>query len=297
LSDRPLYLQGVQVALIQVPYAIGDDRHGASNGAARLVEAGAAGDRGGFVESVVRPGPFGDSVSASTSVNKEVAAVVARAIEADLLPIILAGSCDVCIGVLAGFAHSRCGVVWIDAHADFNTPESTVSGFFPGMSAAVITGHCYRKLWAEIGDSTPVREEAVVMLGVRDLAPEEERERLERSAIRVVAWEAGRRKADVVTTLNELAGRVDEVYLHVDLDAFDPEVAPAVFDAPVPGGLSLADARELIGAVHDRFRIKAAAVTTYNPDLDEDARTLELALDVIELISGRAADPRGGGAG
>src|SRR5207249_4460528 len=186
--------------------------------------------------------------------------------------------------VLGGFDHARCGVVWLDAHADFNTPESTVSGFFPGMSAAVVTGHCYRKLWAQIGDGAPVREDTVVMIGVRELAPDEERERLERSAIRVVPWQRGSPQGDVEAMLDELALRVDEVYLHVDLDAFDPEVAPAVYDEPVPGGLSLADAEQAIRATSERFRIRAAAVTTYNPELDDDGRTLKVALRVIELI-------------
>jgi arginase len=272
----------VQVALVQVPYAIGDDRHGASKGAARLVEAGAGSD--GVVETVVRPAPFGDSVSASANVSKQVALAVAGAIERGRLPIVVAGSCDVCMGVLGGFDHSRSGVVWIDAHADFNTPESTVSGFFPGMSAAVVTGHCYRRLWAQIGDSTPVRDDAVVMLGVRDLSPDEERERLEESSIRVVGWDTDGPQGEVGAALDELAASARDVYLHVDLDAFDPEVAPAVFDQPVPGGLSLADAEEIIGAVRERFRITAAAVTTYNPELDDDGRTLQVALRVIELI-------------
>src|SRR5205823_4389432 len=103
---------------------------------------------------------FRDSASASRVVNTKVQKAVKNAIGLRQLPLILAGSCDVSMGVLAAFDHSQCGVVWIDAHADFNTPESTVSGFFAGMSLAVISGHCYRSLWAEIGDSTPVPEAA-----------------------------------------------------------------------------------------------------------------------------------------
>jgi arginase len=178
----------VNVSLIQVPYHAGDDRHGSSKGPRRLLEAGAAEllkaqDHRVSIRSVDRGGPFRDTASSSAAVNKQVAAEVRAAIAADELPLVIAGSCVTCQGVLAGFDHDRCGVVWIDAHADFNTPDTAASGFFPGMSLAIVTGHCYGNYWAQIGDSTPIAEDRIVMLGVRDLWPEAERERLERSAI------------------------------------------------------------------------------------------------------------------
>jgi arginase len=282
------------VALVAVPYAVGDERHPASRGADRLVEAGAGGvlaARGlaPAVERVERGTPFADSATASLAVNKEVARVVRGAVAAGRVPIVIAGSCDVALGVLAGFEHARCGVVWLDAHADFNTPESTVSGFFPGMAAAVIAGHCYRRFWAQIGDSTPVAEDAIVMVGARELSPEAERERLERSAVEVVPWRDGRPSGEVGSRLDALRGRVADVYLHVDLDALDPEVAPGIVDAPVPGGLSPEDAEDILRAVSERFRIRAAAVTTYNPELDEDGKTLRTALRLIEVVAECAA--------
>jgi arginase len=137
------------------------------------------------------------------------------------------------------------------------------------MSLAVITGHCYQNFWAQIGNSAPISEAATLMLGVRDLDPPE-RERLERSAIQVVNWHEGRPQANVLTSLDELTKRVQEVYLHVDLDALDPQVAPGIVDSPVPGGLSLQDMEGAVRAVAARFRVRAAALTTYNPDLDQD---------------------------
>ena len=152
------------------------------------------------------------------------------------------------------------------------------------MSVAVITGHCYQNLWAQIGNSAPIPEAATLMLGVRDLdAPEHER--LQRSVIQVVKWHEGKPQADVSASLDELAKQVPEVYLHVDLDAFDPQVAPGIVDTPVPGGLSLQDMEEAIRAVAARFRIRAAALTTYNPDLDQDDKTLRAGLRIIELLA------------
>jgi arginase len=284
----------MDVSLIQVPYMAGDDRHGSSEGPRRLLDAGvsdllASKGMAVTVESVDRGAPFRDTASSSAVVNKQLAGVVSKAVAAGQLPLVLAGSCVACHGVLAGFDHSRCGAVWLDAHADFNTPESTVSGFFPGMSAAVITGHCYHNYWAQIGDSRPLAEEAIVMLGVRDLSPAAERERLDQSAIRVVPWSDGKRQGDVEATLDSLAQLIDEVYLHVDLDGFDPEVAPGIVDEPVPGGLSLADAEEAIRATAARFRIRAATVATFNPARDPDEKTLRVALRIVELVADCAA--------
>jgi len=163
---------------------------------------------------------------------------VRKAITAGQLPLVLTGSCDPSKGILSGFDHSHCGVVWIDAHGDFNTPETTISGFFPGMSLAVITGHCYQSYWAQIGNNSPIPEAATLMFGVRDLDTAE-CQGLQRSAIQVVNWREGKPQADVLGSLDVLAKRVKEVYLHVDMDAFDPQVAPGVVDHPVSGGLSL----------------------------------------------------------
>lgn len=283
----------MHICLIQVPYMIGDDRHGASKGPQRYVQAAEGRLRAKgvavTVERLERGKPFRDSTSASIAVNKQLEPVVRQAIAAGRLPLVLAGSCDVSMGILAGFDHTRCGVVWFDAHGDFNTPDSTITGFFAGMSVAVITGHCYQQLWAQIGDSAPISEAATLMLGVRDLDPAE-RERLEGSAIQVVRWHGGKPQADVPACLDELAKRVEEVYLHVDLDAFDPDVAPGIVDDPVPGGLSLQEMEEIIHGVTARFRIRAAALTTYNPELDQDDKTLRAGLRIIELVAEHAGD-------
>lgn len=274
---------------------IGDERHGASTGPERFVQGGgeallAARGVAVTVKRIERGEPFRDSASASLAINRELQPVVRQAIAAGELPVVLAGSCDVSIGIVAAFEHGRCGVVWIDAHGDFNTPESTVSGFFAGMSLAVITGHCYRNYWAQLGHSAPISEAATVLLGVRDLTPAEERQRLERSSIEVVSWRAGRPRGDVSAALDALTKRVQEVYLHVDLDALDPAFAPGIVDTPVAGGLSLHDLEEAVRAVAGRFRVIAVALTTYNPELDEDEKTLRAGLHVLDVLADSVGD-------
>jgi len=280
----------MQVCVIQVPYAMGYEHHGGSKGAQRYEQAGVQQlleSRGLDVtmKRVERGIPFRDTASACSAVNKELAQLVQQAMAAQQLPLILAGSCDVSLGILAGFDHARCGVIWVDAHGDFNTPDSTISGFFAGMSLAIISGHCYQNFWAQIGESSPIAEAATLLLGVRDLSPEAERERLQQSAMQVVNWHEGKPQADVLAGLDALTKRVQEIYLHIDLDAFDPQVAPGLVDSPVPGGLSMPQMEEIIRAAAARFHIRAAALATYNPDQDQEEKTLRAGLHLIEQLA------------
>src|SRR6266700_6417840 len=280
----------MQVCLIQVPYAMGNEHDGGSKGPQRYVQAGAqklleAWGLAVTTECVERSTPVRDTASASSAGNTQLALLVQQAIAAEQLRLVLAGACDSRLGILAGFEHAHCGVVWFDEHGDFNTPESTISGFFAGMSLAVITGHCYRNFWAQIGESSPIAEAATLLLGVRDLSPEAERERLHQSAIQVVNWHEGKPQTDVLARLDALTKRVQEIYLHIDLDAFDPQVAPGLVDSPVPGGLSMPQMEEAIRAVAARFRLRAVALATYNPDCDQDEKTLRAGLRIMELLA------------
>src|ERR1039457_3505873 len=241
------------------------------------------------VERVERGEPFRDSGNASLIVSKRRAGIVRQAIAGKQLPLALAGGCDVSKGILSGFDHGQCGVVWFDAHADFNTPETTTSGYFDGMSLAVITGHCYRNYWAQIGNCIPIPESATLLLGVRDLDTAE-REHLDHSDVQVVKWHEGRPQGDARVALDKLAQRVPEVYLHIDMDSLDPKVAPGVVFDPVPGGLSLEDMEEGIRAVFARFRVRAATLSVYNPDRDQDDKTLRAGLRIIEVLAGAARE-------
>ena len=205
--------------------------------------------------------------------HRELAAAVATATAAGKLPIVIAGSCDAAAGVLAGLTRERCGVVWIDAHPDFNTPDSTVTGFFPGMALAIVTGHCYAAWWAQIGNAAPVPERNVALLGIRDVSPDAERKRLERSPMLRAAWIDGQPDRDINTTIATLADRVERVYLHIDLDALDPH------------GLSLAQLDEVLDTVADLLALAAIAVTTYTPSRDIRDATHATALHILARIA------------
>jgi arginase len=276
--------------LVEVPYMSGDGGHPASAGPRRVAEAARTllAARGATFESSTVEVALGDAdpVQAPWRVADGVASAVRQATTGGRLPIVLAGSCDAALGVLAGLAGPPYGVVWLDAHGDFNTPESSVSGFFPGMALATVVGHCHAERWAQIGGVAPVAEEATALLGVRELSPAAERRRLNASAIEVVAWQRGRPRRDPLGALDALAERVAEIYLHVDLDAFDPGVAPGTVDEPVPGGLSAADGELIVRGVLERFGVRAATLATYVPGRDPDGITLDLQLRMMELLAG-----------
>lgn len=286
----------MDVSLIQVPFMAGDGAHPAAQGPSRLVEAGVERrlvqvggrvdhERIGLASEVTYP----DVVAASTAVNQQLCFAVRHAVTRGRLPIILAGSCDAAIGVVSGLPDRRCAAVWVDAHADFNTPDSSVSGFLPGMSLAAVVGHCHRPLWSAVGGRAPLREADVVLIGVRSLSPAQEAERLQRSAVQVIPWQQGRPVGDIELALDRLAGRIDHVYLHIDNDALDPTVAPGIVDEPVTNGLTMPAMRAVIRDVAARFRISAATIATYTPANDHDDKTLEADLTIIDLLAHHAA--------
>jgi arginase len=275
----------VRWALIEVPAMAGDPSHPAADGPAALTAAlASAGCQLG--SSPVLVPPFDGVVrSASIEVCSRTAELVRATVARGLRPMALAGSCDVAPGVLAGVRDAHCGVVWIDAHADFNTPTSSASGFWPGMTLAVVVGDCGEDLWAAL-DWRPVAPERVALFGVRSLSPAEEARRLERSTVHVVRWQDGIAQADVATELDRLAANVERVYVHLDLDALDPAVGLGVVDPPVPGGLSADQLVELIGHIDQRFSVVGATIATYTPSKDDGA-TLPVAVVAIrQLIDG-----------
>ena len=269
------------VCLVEVPFMCGDPGHAAAEGPSR---AAAAVGRAGGCSVAVAPDARPGTIAASLAVNRGLTACVRAAVARGEAPLVLAGSCDAAMGVVAGLDRPGLGVVWLDAHGDFNTPESSATGFLPGMSLAIVAGHCHQEVWAQLGGGRPVRESDIALLGVRDLSPAAERERLERSDVRVVGWRDGAAERAVCAVLRRLSAR--EIYLHVDLDALDPRVAPGVVDDPVPGGLTLDDATAIVREVRERFAIRAGAITTYVPARDRDDRTLRAIVRLSEVIAG-----------
>jgi len=227
---------------------------------------------------------FASEIGTAFELNRLLAEQVRSTISSEMFPIVLAGNCNSCLGTIAGIGQNRLGIVWFDAHGDFNTPESTISGFLDGMGLAMATGRCWRPLLRTIPGFSPIPEANVLHIGARDLDPEEER-LLQQSEIEVVTpgeEESSIRKA-VDAAFNRLRDQVVRVYLHVDMDVLDTgEALPN--HLAVPGGLSVELVEEIIGTAKERFEICAGAITSFDPDYDKDDKVLDAGIRIVKAF-------------
>jgi arginase len=201
----------------------------------------------------------------------------------EAFPLVLAGGCISATGTVAGCGAQ--GAVWLDAHADLDTPDDNVSGSMDVMALSILCGSAWRAQRATIPNAAAIPEERVALLGVRDLAPYQ-RDRLAASALRTApgafdAWAA----TAAITALPQ------RLYLHVDLDVLDTSVGHANRYAS-PGGPSLATVLAAIDATFDHATVLAAALTAYEPPADRDGKILAAARTIARRIAERALAQR-----
>jgi arginase len=273
----------MRVALVLVPYHLGHERVGMGSGPDALVAEGlgttlAAEGHAVEVVRVERTGEATNEVAASFEVLRGVAERVRAAVAAGAFPLVLAGNCMTSIGVVGGLGHDV-GVIWLDAHADFNTAEATTSGFVDGMGLSILTGTGWDAMRATVPGYRSVPEAHVVLVGIRDLDPAE-RERLDGGGISVVA--PGELDA-IDAALDRLRGDVSDVYLHVDLDVLDPSEGRANQYA-VGGGLTAVDVGRIVGQVGERMQIRAASLTAYDPAADREKRVPPAAAGIARTV-------------
>lgn len=226
-------------------------------------------------------------VARSMEVVRRLAAAVRSTVEAGAFPLVLAGNCNSCLGTVAGLGDAGAGplgAVWFDAHADFDTPEDNVSGYFDVMALAMLTGSGWRAQRERVPGLAPIPEHHVVLSAVRDLAPYQ-RARMDASELAVVPGSID--AAALASALDELRGRVERVYLHVDVDALDDSAGHANRYA-APGGPDLETYRRSIAEVFARFSVAAVAVAAWDPAHDVDGRIGEAVRTLIGDIAGHA---------
>jgi arginase len=243
---------------------------------------------------------FPIEIATAFELQRLISGRVQAALACHAAPIVLSGNCNTAaIGATAGIGASRgheaLGVVWFDAHADAETPDTTTSGFLDGMGLAMLTGHCWKAALATIPGFRPVPGERVVLVGARDISPAE-RELIQRSGITHVTVDEIRThgpEAVLRPCVNRLvAGGVGELYLHLDLDVFDPDTVAPANPYAEPGGLAPHEVHAAIDTLAARCVIAATALTAFDPTCDADDRMLGAALNAMRVLA-RALDRNG----
>ena len=232
-------------------------------------------------------------VEAVKKVCERTAVRAAEMFSAGLFPVFLGGDHSISIGTVSGVASAaeasgagHTGVLWLDAHADFNTPETSPSGNVHGMPLAVLTGRGHPDL-VGIGGGTTVRAEDVAIVGLRSV-DREEREFLARAGVNVYTMKDvdAYGIASVVRSALKDLSHLDRVHLSFDLDVVDPEVAPGV-GTPVRGGLTYREAHLVMELINEAAVVTSLDVVEINPILDSRNGTAELAVELVESLMGR----------
>jgi len=294
----------MQIDVIGIPIDLGADRRGVDMGPSairyahlqqKLEDLGyTVQDEGNIevpiAEMCIISNPKLKYVDCIIPVSRRVAGAVATSIQAKHFPLVLGGDHSLSIGSVRGAArHRKLGVIWVDAHGDFNTAETTPSGNIHGMSLAILAGLGDRSLVQLWNEAVPVIDpNNIAVIGARDLDAGEKDNLLEAGSM-VMGMEQIDRygMVSVVEKVIEHVSRdVDGIYLSLDLDALDPEHAPGV-GTPVPAGLTTREAHLACELIAETGKLMGMDLVEVNPILDVQNRTAVLAVEFALSALGR----------
>ena len=194
-------------------------------------------------------------------------------------PLVLSGNCNAAVGVIAGLGAST-GVLWFDAHADFNTPETTTSGFLDGMGLAMVAGRCWRQMTATIENFHPVPDSSILLLGARELDPSEVAALMHSGITRLTVSEAQER---IRPLLDVIVSQAKQFYVQLDLDTLDTTVGRASAYA-APGGFSLVDLISLLSTIASRLPVSGLTISAYDPSCNRTGTVQEATFAAIASL-------------
>ena len=204
------------------------------------------------------------------AVNRALA--VAIQATADKRPVIFANDCTSCLGAVKGLEAKAPVILWYDSHGDFNTPETTPSGFLGGMPLAALVGRGNQHLMRGL-ELSPIAESDVIIADVRNLDPEEG-EMLRASQVRIY---------ETLAALNAAALPDKPLYVHFDTDVVDCAEMPAM-SYPEPGGPSLDECVESLKLARTRARTAGFLFSLWNDRLEGGAQALAATLKLIRAL-------------
>ncbi len=294
----------MRIRVIGVPMDLGSDRRGVDIGASAIRYAGLndqlrrLNHRVLDIGNIVAPQPESQPIGSSrlkylepiVKVAEELADAVTTTLEESDFPLILGGDHSIALGSITGITRVRkdVSVLWIDAHADFNTEETTPSGNIHGMALAALAGLGNTRLTGLGGWAPKLNTQRIVIVGAREL-DDGERELLHTHHIHVFTMSDidQRGFSDVMRQSLAIAGQAnDGIHVSLDMDALDPAYAPGV-GTQVRGGLTYREAHLAMELIADSGRLIAMDVVEVNPILDRENATALLAVELVMSALGK----------
>ena len=294
----------MQIDIIGVPIDLGADRRGVDMGPSairyahlqpKLESLGYSVNDEGNVEVPIAEkcsitNPKLKYIDCIIPMSRRVSGAVSTSMQAGNFPLVLGGDHSLSIGSVRGAARGRkIGVIWVDAHGDFNNAETTPSGHIHGMSLAILAGLGDKSLVQLWDEPVPVIDpKKIAVIGARDL-DEGEKANLQNAGAMVMSMEQIDRYGmvnAVEKAIERVSRDVDGIYLSLDLDALDPEHAPGV-GTPVPAGLNQREAHLACEMIAETGKLIGMDLVEVNPILDLQNRTASLAVDFALSSLGR----------
>jgi arginase len=301
-------MASAQIAIIGAPLDLGANRRGVDMGPSairvanlgpRLASLGYQIEDWGNV-AVEQPerAPQGPANARYLPQIAETCRRLARAVEQAMargqIPLVLGGDHSVAIGTIAGVSRhfrkrkARIGVIWLDAHPDMNTPQTSPSGNVHGMPLACSIGMGPRPLTHIYGYAPKVDPKNVAIIGLRDVDLLE-KPHVKRSGVRAITMrdidERGMR-AIMAEALEIAMAGTEGFHVSLDMDSVDPQEAPGV-GTPVRGGLNYREAHLAMEMICDSGRMVSMEVVEVNPVIDEANRTAVLAVELVMSALGK----------
>jgi len=293
----------MQIDVIGVPIDLGAGRRGVDMGPSairyahlqdKLEELGHTIEDKGNIEVPIQEmckitDPKLKYIDCIIPMGRRIGGAVATSIQGGRFPLVLGGDHSLSVGSIRGAAkHKKLGVIWVDAHADFNTPETTPSGNIHGMPLAALCGFGDPRLVSLWDETNPVLDpQRVAVIGARDLDLGEKRN-LREAGVLVQSMEQVDRLGMVAAlekAIECVSRDVDGIYLSFDMDSLDPRHAPGV-GTPVNGGLTFREAHLACEVVAETGKLIGMDMVEVNPILDVQNQTALLAVEFIRSALG-----------
>lgn len=243
------------------------------------------------LESIIRYTSDGKDIDALSNYFTQLAILVKDTLISGVLPVVVGGDHSCAIGTWSGVAAyfasrgQTLGLIWIDAHMDAHTPETTLSGNLHGMPLAVLLGHGYTSLVNILTNNPKLKPENVVLIGIRS-HEEDEMLLLQQLGVKVYYnYDVAKEGFTHIFTKawDDLSLRVDKIGMSIDVDGFDPEFTPGVGTAE-PDGLDFDHFIEELAKINIA-QLAAVEITEANISLDNEDKTLNCVLEIIYQIN------------